>query len=257
MSRPQNLPWVSLWRMAPTPLEPGLLIYAHRGDRTRAPDNTLDAYRLAVESGADGVELDVRRSKDGVLILHHDDRTPAIGVFALTESDEIRRVDPSVPTLREALDVIPSNVYVNVEIKNWPNEPGFDDERIIVDETIAEIRACDDPSRVLLSSFDPLAMARAGNAGREFLRGQLVTASVPFDVGLGFAQKFCMDAIHPELAHMRDAPVAIMQTIKDTGLHAVVWGVNTPQDVALMAEVGAAAIITDDPGMARGVINQA
>ncbi|MCL1598543.1 MAG: glycerophosphodiester phosphodiesterase, partial [Actinomycetia bacterium] len=54
-----------------TPLTPTPLVYAHRGDRSRAPDNTLEAYGLAVEAGADGIELDVRRTADGVLIMSH------------------------------------------------------------------------------------------------------------------------------------------------------------------------------------------
>ena len=55
-----------------SPLTPRPLIYAHRGDRTRAADNTIEAFDLAVEAGADGIELDVRRTIDGVLVVSHD-----------------------------------------------------------------------------------------------------------------------------------------------------------------------------------------
>lgn len=233
------------------------LVYAHRGDRSRAPDNTLDAYRLAVEAGADGIELDVRRSKDGVLMLHHEYRDPAIGVFAQMEFEEIRRAAPSVPTLVEALDVIPADVYVNVEIKIRPGDTALEADRSMVEETIAQIREYDEPSRILLSSFDPISMQRAGTAGHEFLRGQLIAIPIPFDVGLQFAREFGVDAFHPGIAYLGDSPEATVQTIRRAGMRTVVWGVNTPDDVSTMAGAGVDAIITDDPGMARNVVDQA
>ena len=58
--------------MERTPLTPAPLVYAHRGDRSRAPDNTLMAFDVAVEAKADGIELDVRRTSDGVLVITHD-----------------------------------------------------------------------------------------------------------------------------------------------------------------------------------------
>ncbi|MEE8456812.1 MAG: glycerophosphodiester phosphodiesterase, partial [Acidimicrobiia bacterium] len=189
--------------MTTTPLGPGPLVYAHRGDRSRASDNTIEAYLLAVEAGTDGIELDVRRTHDGVLIVHHDERDPAIGIFSSLDFIVLREMAPHVPTLREAMEAIPRHVFVNVEIKNDPGDPGFDAERTIVDETLAELRDYDDPTRILLSSFDPMSMQRAGEIGPEFLRGQLVMTPVPLDIGFAFAREFDMDAINPQYAHLR------------------------------------------------------
>jgi glycerophosphoryl diester phosphodiesterase len=238
-----------------SPLGPGPLVYAHRGDRSRAPDNTIEAYRLAVEAGTDGVELDVRRTKDGVLIVSHDDRSPDLDPFASLSFSDVRELAPHVPTLREAMDAIPRRVFVNVEIKNFPYDAGFDEDRTIVDETLDALRAFDDPNRILMSSFDPMSMQRVGEVGPEFLGSLLVLMTVPLDPGIAEARKLGMDAVNPHSSHLGDTATEVMGEINEAQLRAVVWGVNTASEVTMMANAGVAAIITDDPGMAREVID--
>jgi len=242
--------------MTVSPLGPGPLVYAHRGDRSRAADNTIEAYVLAAEAGADGIELDVRRTKDGALIVSHDDSYPGIGAFSTLEFTELRDVAPQVPTLREAMNAIPREMFVNVEIKNFPHEDGFDEDRGIVDETLQELRSYDQPTRILMSSFDPVSMQRVGSIGSDFLRGQLVLPSAPLESGIAVAREFEMDAIIPYIAHIVNDVACAMEAFKGANLDVVVWGVNSAEDVALMATAGANAIITDDPGMARSVIDQ-
>jgi len=242
--------------MTTSPLGPGPLVYAHRGDRTRAPDNTLEAYRLAVEAGADGIELDVRRTRDGVLIVHHDDSDPTIGVFSSLDFRVLRAMAPHVPTLREATESIPRHVFVNVEVKNDSNDAGFDADRSIVDETLDALRAHDDAHRILLSSFDPLSMRRAGEVGPEFLRGQLLASPVPLDIGVSLALDSGMDSIHPQLDHLRTDVAGLISGLRSDGLAVVVWDVNTPEEVSEVSAAGADVIITDDPAMARSVIDQ-
>ena len=242
--------------MTVSPLGPGPLVYAHRGDRSRAADNTIEAYTLAVEAGTDGIELDVRRTSDGVLIVSHDESYPGTGTLSSLEFDAVRELAPKVPTLREAMNSIPGSVFVNVEIKNFPHEDGFDEGRTIVDETIRELRSYDDPKRILMSSFDPVSMQRVGDVAPDLLRGQLVLASVPLNDGVATAKEFRMDAINPNIIHVATDTASIMEALAEANLRVVVWGVNSPEDVALMAAAGVDAIITDDPGMARTVIDQ-
>jgi glycerophosphoryl diester phosphodiesterase len=242
--------------MTISPLGPGPLVYAHRGDRSRAADNTIEAYMLAVDAGADGIELDVRRTSDGVLIVSHDESYPGVGPISSIDVGSLRELAPQIPTLREAMDAIPRTVFVNVEIKSFPHEDAFDEDRAIVSETIRELRAYDEPNRILMSSFDPVSMQRVGEVGPEFLRGQLVLASVPLDDGIAAAKEFNLNAINPNIVHVATDTGRIMAELADANLGAVVWGVNSPEEVALMAIAGVAAIITDDPGMARTVIDQ-
>lgn len=231
-------------------------MYAHRGDRSRGPDNTIEAYLLAVEAEADGIELDVRRTRDGILIVSHDESHPDTGALSSLEFSTIRDLAPQVPTLREAMDSIPRSVFVNVEIKNLPHEDSFDEGRTIVDETIRELRSYDDPERILMSSFDPVSMRRVGEVAPELLRGQLVLASVPLEEGVAAAREVGVDAINPNIIHVATDTAHIMERFADANLSAVVWGVNSPEDVVLMATAGVEAIITDNPGMARTVIDQ-
>ena len=108
-------------------------IIAHRGASRAAPENTVDAFALAVAMGADGIELDVRRTRDGCLVVHHDARI-ASGE-AIIDLDR-RDLPDHIPDLRDALLACagPSGaveVTVNIEIKNDAGEPDFDPTRSI------------------------------------------------------------------------------------------------------------------------------
>ncbi len=91
----------------------GPRILAHRGASRVARENTVEAFVGAAALGADGVELDVHRSADGELVVHHDAEAPGLGVLAEHSVDDIRRVLPYVPTLAEVLDAC-AELLVNV-----------------------------------------------------------------------------------------------------------------------------------------------
>ncbi len=242
--------------MTRTPLTPAPLVYAHRGDRSRAADNTLEAYRLAVEAGADGIELDVRRTADGVLIMSHDARFADMPPFVEMTMTEVRERIPQVPTLVEMLDAVPQHVWLNVEIKNDPQDDYHDPTRRIVDQTIETIAEHDSLDRVLLSSFDVVAMDRAAELFPEVLRGQLVRQPVALEEAVAAAVRQGAHAVHPNVLYFADDPEGAMAGIHEAGLAAVVWWVDTPEQVRMMVDLGVDVIITDDPGMARSVVDQ-
>lgn len=97
-------------------------IIAHRGASRAERENTIAAFAAAVRLGADGVELDVRRTADDVMVVHHDPRLADGRVIRDTVSGELPH---HVPTLGAALDAC-GGLFVNIEIKNDPNEPDFD-----------------------------------------------------------------------------------------------------------------------------------
>lgn len=236
-----------------SPISPASLIYAHRGDRSRAPDNTLDAFVLAVDAGAHGIELDVRRTADGVLVVSHD---PAVGDSRSIHRlvfEELRSVAPSVPSLSEALAHIPPHVFVNVEIKNIVHQPDFDASRSIVEQTLALIDREDDRRRILLSSFDPESV-RSTPERASILRGLLITSGIPLEAAVPLAVELETQAIHPPMSTVASDPESAVAAAHRAGLALAVWDANTPSEIDMLARAGVDVIITDDPAMARAVV---
>jgi glycerophosphoryl diester phosphodiesterase len=124
-------------------------VIAHRGASAAAPGNTLAAFRLAVEMGADAIELDVRRTRDGRLVVHHDarlaDGSPVVDL-------DRRDLPEHVPDLGQALDAC-AGAWVNVEIKNDETEPDFDAGDTIAADVARTLAARHEPRRWLVSSF--------------------------------------------------------------------------------------------------------
>lgn len=242
--------------MPRTPLSPAPLVYAHRGDRSRGRDNTLEAYRLAVEAGTDGIEMDVRRTADGVLVMSHDDRPPGFPPIVEMTFADIRDQIPSLPTFIETLASVPGHVWLNVEIKNFPGEADFEETRETVSRVIDTIVAHDTLDRILLSSFDPVTMQHAAEINPDMLRGQLIRLPVGLDVGIAAALSQGAQAVNPELAHFSLDPIAAVSSIHEAGLKAIVWRVDSAADIAMLFNAGADGVITDNPARARSVIDQ-
>ena len=102
------------------------LVIAHRGASSDAPENTAAAFEAAIALGVDAVELDVRRTSDGVLVVHHNASRRGVPVAMLTHAALVRRSRNEPPTLGMVLDLCAGRVAVDVEIK----EPGFEAEVI-------------------------------------------------------------------------------------------------------------------------------
>jgi glycerophosphoryl diester phosphodiesterase len=242
--------------MIRTPLSPRPLVYAHRGDRSRAQDNTLESFRLAVEAGADGIELDVRRTADGVLVMSHDDHAAGFPPIVEMTFSDLRDQIPSIPTFIETLAAVPRDVWLNVEVKNFPDEADFDETRDTIETVIETIVEYDTIERILLSSFDPVSMQRAGEVKPAMLRAQLVRLPYQVDAAIAVALAQGAHAVNPELKHFNTEPASTVASIHDAGLKVIVWKVNEPQDIEMLLRAGADGVITDDPAQARRVIDQ-
>ncbi len=231
------------------------LIYAHRGDSSRAADNTLEAFELAVDAGADGIELDVRRTADGVLVLSHDPATPTIGRIDRATFDMMRDLDPTVPTLEEALSEIPTGMLVNVEIKNSRAERGYDSELTIVDAVTTELRNFANPDRFLITSFDAATAAKAKESGPEFGTGLLVAEVTRLATGLRNAASARHETINVNRRHLRKNAAEAVDRARSMDLDVVVWTVDDPDEIHQLAVAGVSAIITNTPLGARKVID--
>src|SRR3954454_10174241 len=130
------------------------LVIAHRGASAAFAENTVEAFEAAGRLGADWVELDVRRTADGLLAIHHDARLgDGRAVVELLQA----ALPASVPDLATALTACGS-LGVNVEIKNSPSDPDFDPSAAVVGPTVEAIRAWG--GDVIVSSFDPATIEK-------------------------------------------------------------------------------------------------
>jgi glycerophosphoryl diester phosphodiesterase len=236
-------------------------VWAHRGASAKAPENTLAAFRLAHKLGADGVELDVQLTADGQVVVIHDetlDRTTSgKGPVGARTLRQIKGLDASngregyqgesVPTLVEVLDVLgPTGMNLNIELKNSVEPyPGLEQAVLgIVDAAgLAE--------RVIYSSFNHISAT------------QLARSSQPSRVGLlfsdvlaepwGYAQRLDMAALHPHWKYVQFVPETI-ERCHALGMDINVWTVDDPGTVRRLADLGADAVITNRPDVARTVL---
>lgn len=227
-------------------------VYAHRGGRLWAPENTLAAFRLSVAAGVYGIELDVHRCKSGELVVIHDrdvaSTTNGAGFVKDLTFEQLRsfsagsRFAPQfaserIPLLSEVLAVVDGKCVLNIEVKNAPDAyPGI--ER----DLVAALRGYKGRRRIIFSSFDHQAMRDMKRYAPQFrtallLNGQLV------DVGK-YASRLGATALHPHFVNLRADHVRAAQK---AGLAVNSWTLNTEAEWRTAYEWGLNGIVTDDP----------
>jgi glycerophosphoryl diester phosphodiesterase len=250
------------------------LVFAHRGGGALGPENTLAAFDLGVSAGADGLELDVRLSRDGVVVVHHDatlDRTTnATGPLTGLTADELARVDAGfrcqtdagypfrgrnvgIPTLRQVLQRYPG-LRIIIEMKVDSEELG----RAVADE----VRRAGAGDRVCLAGSDSRVMAAArhalpeaaSSATRREVRLALYRSLARWPVrhvGYGGYQVPERAAGHTIVTprFIRDAHAA--------GLRVQVWTVDEEPDMRRLLAWGVDALISDRPDAAVRIRNKA
>jgi glycerophosphoryl diester phosphodiesterase len=218
-------------------------VFAHRGVHRTARENTLGAFRAAVELGVDGVELDVRRTADGALVIHHD---PTIAGLALAHATR-GQLPAYVPRLDEAMALL-RGMTVNVEIKNSrdSNEPTYDESGSIARETLDYLREAQWLDSVIISCFDRATCELIRGYDAEVKLAWLVHEG-SLEEALHTAHDLGFDAVNPHLTMVRTASQALAAEL---GLGLNVWTVNEASDLLAMAELGVASVITDEPALA-------
>ena len=221
------------------------LVFAHRGASAAERENTVAAFRAAGRMGADGVELDVRRTADGGAAVVHDaalaDGRPVVDV-------PLAEVPPTVPRLEEALDAC-AGLVVNVEVKNAPWDADFDaDERLaeLVVRTLADRGGRD---RVLVSSFGEGAVARVRDL-EPSLPTALLTAVLTDDQVDGLVEQVVAAghvALHPH--HLTVTP-HLLGRCREAGLAVNTWTVDEPDRIVALAELGVDGVVTNVPDVA-------
>jgi glycerophosphoryl diester phosphodiesterase len=240
---------------------PSPLILCHRGAKNYAPENTLSAFKIALELGADGFELDTQLTSDGHIVVFHDntvDRTTnGHGKLSKLTLAELRELDAGssfsekfrgekIPTLDEVFEILGKRAFIDVELKNFSTP--FDN---LAEKVCDVIRRHQIQKNVMFSSFLPWNLKKAAGILPEVPRG-LITAKDWRGVwGRSFGFNFGdYDALHPYLGNVTAQQVHRVHKLKRK---INVWTVNTEDDLQRMFNWGVDGILTDDPQLALRV----
>ena len=238
------------------------VVFAHRGDRVHAPENTLAAFELALQSGADAIEFDTMLCADGVPVVIHDRRvdrtTDGTGMVKDLSLADLRRLDAGswfgptfknerIPTLEEVLAAFGQAIILNIELIDFQilNKP--------LPLRVAKlIQQYDLSQRVMISSFNPLALIRfhrllpqvpiALNAFGG-VRGKIARSKIIEWIGCA--------ALHPVL---EDATPALVNQMHRRGIRVHPHTVNHVEDMLHMVDLQVDGFFTDDPTLARRVL---
>ena len=228
-------------------------IWAHRGASGHAPENTLPAFELAHVLGADGIELDVQLTRDGVPVVIHDEKIDRVSDgrgcvkdYTLRElkAFNMNKNFPaygivSIPTLEEVYDLVRNtDLTVNVELKNSVVFYEELEEKVL---RLAEEKGLAD--RIIYSSFNHYSMRR--------IKDLLPTARTAFLYSDGildiaeYAEKYGVFAVHPSAGCMKYPGVDVVKACHAKGIRVHVWTVNEETDFERMRKLGADAVITN------------
>jgi glycerophosphoryl diester phosphodiesterase len=241
------------------------LVVAHRGATPVAPENTMEAYRRAVEMGADAIELDVQLTADGELALMHDDTvertTDLTGVIATMTLTQLRAADAGfhfeaadgtypfrgkglpVPTLQEVLDWLPDGIGLVVEVK----------ARAATAATIQALRGSRvrAAGAVSLISFEEAIIDEARGLDPEIPTGYLLVPSQPIEAALTYAVEHGHAAVHPYEADLGLDPGPILSLATAYGRLVGCYVVNDPARMQQLAAYGLWGFVTDVPEVGR------
>ncbi|MDR3139875.1 MAG: glycerophosphodiester phosphodiesterase [Treponema sp.] len=233
-------------------------VIAHRGYSGKYPENTMLAFKMALEAGCDEIELDIQMSADGRIVIFHDESTGRVtGVPGLVRNftfEELRKLDASalyagkfgfnpVPSLEEYFSwVKDTGISTNIELKNSV----FYYEALEA-KTTELIKKYGLEKRVMFSSFNHASLVKCKELAPSIPCGVLVSAP-----GLGnapcFLKSFGFEYYHPDIGCLNDETVA---ECKKQGIGLNVWTVNDMGGLLRLEEWGCDGIITNFPDVCK------
>ncbi|GAB4265907.1 MAG: glycerophosphodiester phosphodiesterase [Candidatus Promineifilaceae bacterium] len=226
------------------------LIIGHRGASDEAPENTLAAFALAKEQGADGIELDVHLSADGKLVVIHDAdlsrTTNGTGFVSQYTLAELKQFDAGmgqqIPTLDEVFELCGPRFLYNIEVKDY----GWRDKG--TETAVADrIQSHNLESVCLVSSFNPLSVRRA----RKQLTRTTPVAVIRMNKGWMRYTHWLMPGAEADHPHRKMVTEAYMAWAKKRGYLVNTWTVNEPEEARQLARLGVNALITNCPALIR------
>ncbi|MGI8658353.1 MAG: glycerophosphodiester phosphodiesterase [Candidatus Limnocylindria bacterium] len=240
-------------------------IVAHRGASRQAPENTMEAFRLAVDAGADAIELDVHLTSDGQLAVIHDDSldrtTDRTGPIASLTMDEIRQADAgatfgreddsgfpfaghglTVPTLSEVLAWLPPEVGLVIEIK----------ARAAADAVVEAVASHPvlQGGRLAVISFDEASIERIRELNRDIKTGYLLVPTQPIEPALVWATEHGHVGVFPFEGDLGMDPLPLIAQASAFGREIGCYVVNDPAQMQHLAACGLWGFVTDVPDVA-------
>ena len=247
------------------------VVVAHRGASTRAPENTMEAFRLGVEDGADAIELDVHITADGQLAVIHDESldrtTDRTGSVAELTMADIRGADAgarfarpddagfpfaatglTVPTLPEVLAWLPDGIGLVIEIK----------ARAAADAVVAAVQghAVAADGRLATISFDEAAIERVHELDPGLKTGYLLVPTQPIEPALAWATEHGHAGVHPWDGDLGLDPIPALTLARAYGREVGCYVVNDPDRMKHLAACGLWGFVTDVPDVARDALGR-
>lgn len=237
-----------------------MLNIAHRGFKSKYPENTMLAFKKAIEIGADGVEFDVHMSKDGIPIIIHDERvdrtTGEIGRVKDFKSNELVKMNAAslynyidfegIPTLDEYLSYVEHmDIITNIELKN-----SIYDYEGIEEATYKLIEKYNLNNKVIISSFNHNSIIRMKEIDPKIKCGLLVGSCLvrPWE----YVNYVGAEYYHPSAYCMSKE---IISNLEERGIGVNVWFGPEPYDFKKIIEMNCSGIITDYPDEIIELIN--
>lgn len=238
------------------------LIFAHRGVSALAPENTLAAFQLALELGADGIELDVMLSADKELVVIHDSTvertTDGTGKVSEMPYAVLRELDAGtkfgepfagehLPTLAEVFELVGNKMLINVELKNY--HAPFDD---LAKHVVLLINKHGLQTTTLLSSFNPLNAHKARSLNPSIPFGLLTAPGKAGALLRGpIGRVFGYQALHP---YYEDVTTQMVESLHKHDKQCNVWTVDDPEALIAMKQFSVDAVICNNPVVARKIL---
>jgi glycerophosphoryl diester phosphodiesterase len=238
------------------------LVIAHRGASGYAPENTIVAFKKAIEVGSDGIELDVHFSKDRNLIVCHDERvdrtTNGVGFIKDLTLKELKKLDAGswynkkykgekIPILNEVFELVKDkNILINIEIKSGPII--YDGIEKAIVELIEKYNIVE---KVIISSFNHYSLVKIKKINNNVKTGILYIAGLvePWV----YAKRLNAEAIHP---FFYSVVPEIVKGCKDNGIEINPFTVDESTHIKRMIKLGVTGLITNYPDRAIEIINE-
>jgi len=229
------------------------LVIAHRGASAHRPENTLPAFELAVAQCADMIETDLHRTRDGAIVITHDEDLSGLGgrgEIAGATLAEIRSLDAGggepVPTLDEILDRFGPRIAFNLELKR-ATDADYDG---LEAQALEAVEARGLLGRTLWSSFYDTVLARLRALAPDARVGLLISSRYPIHI-VERARELGAEAIHPEASVVS---AALVEEAHAAGLAVYVFTVDDPAQMRQLLALGVDGLFTNHPDRMRALV---